>query len=333
MPKHATAKACFLNASRVDFDRRVRFDPIEGIVDLVRADVAHADRIVELAQSAEILISKETPLHAAVIDRLPSNVHLICEAGTGFDNIDLRSTGARGITVCNVPAYSTVSVAQLTIGLMIALSTGMHRLLRSVAFSDLTDFQHYVRPMHMELQGKTLGVIGAGTIGQEVIRLARALGMLVSAFNPSPRHWLDKGITQRGLQDVFAESDFISLHCPYIEASENSTKMPTRHLINAETIACMKRRPFLINAARGGLVNHDDLVRALVSGKISGAALDVQDPEPLPPGHALWSMENVIITPHIGWKSLEARRRLVQELARNISAFLNGTPINVVRAP
>lgn len=315
-------RAALLNAGRLNFDGRLRFAAVEAAADLVCYDATDPAQVVERAAGCAILITKELPLRRDVITRLPASVRLICEAGTGFDNIDLGAATERGITVCNVPGYSTTSVAQLTMDFILALSTGLHRLIRGVEGGDLADSQGPLRSLHSDVQGKTLGVIGAGAIGERVIRLGRALDMSVRVHSRSRRAWTDAQIRQQSLADVFAESDFVSLHCPYSAG--------TRHTIRAETLGWMRRSAYLINTARGGLVNHDDLVDALNEGKLAGAALDVQDPEPLPPGHALWRMSNVILTPHIGWKAVESRVRLIEGVAGNIRAFLAGTAVNVV---
>lgn len=323
MCNESTVRAALLNASRLDFDGQLTFGSLESAVNLIRYEASGPDQVVERAHGCQILISKELPLRAEVVERLPEEVCLICEAGTGFDNIDREAAKKQNILVCNVPGYSTQSVAQLTMGLILALSTGMHRLIRSVEARDFADFQVRLRPSHSEVQGKILGVIGAGAIGRRVIRLARAFDMTVLVYNRSARRWADEEIKQVWLEELLAESHFVSLHCPLTD--------DTRHLIRTETICGMMRGAYLINTARGGLVDHEDLAKALESGQVAGAALDVQDPEPLPEKSILWSMENVILTPHIGWKAIEARQRLVEAVAGNIRAFLSGTPTNVVQ--
>lgn len=323
MRSESKEKAALLNTDRLNFDGRLTFESLEALVDVTRYDATKPRQVIERARGCQILISKELPLPKDVIEQLPKEVRLICEAGTGVDNIDTDAAAEKNITVCKVPGYSTPSVAQLTMSFILALSTGMHRLIRSVEARDLADFQDRLRPLHWEVQEKTLGVIAAGAIGERVIRLARAFDMAVIVYNRSPRTWADKEIKQVSLEELLAKSNFVSLHCPLAEN--------TQHLIRAETIRHMKRSPYLINTARGGLVNQDDLVEALESGRIAGAALDVQDPEPLPEDHVLWSMENVILTPHIGWKAIEARKRLVEKVTDNIRAFLSGAPTNVVK--
>lgn len=322
MCNRSTVSAALLNARRLNFDGRLTFDSLEAAVNVIPYDATNSDQVVKRAHGCKIIISKELSLPKGVIERLPDEVRLICEAGTGVDNIALSATEKKNITVCNVPDYSTSSVAQLTMSFILALSTGMNRLIRNVTVRDLADFQAQLRYLHSDVEGKTLGVIGAGAIGERVIRLARAFDMAVRVYSPSPRSWSDKEIQQVELEEVLEASHFVSLHRPY--------KNDTVPLIRAETIGQMKQRPYLVNTARGRLVNHEDLAEALESGQLAGAALDVQYPEPLPEDHVLWSMENVILTPHIGWKSIEARKRLVEKVAENIKGFLSGPPINVV---
>ncbi len=309
--------AVLLNASQLDFDGRLTFKPLQTVVDVVRYEATNSDQVVERAQGCGILISKELPLRKDVIEDLPDEVRLICEAGTGIDNIDLSETEKKNILVCNVPDYSTSSVAQLTQAFILALSTGMHQLIRSAPAHDLENYRGH------EVQSKILGVIGAGAIGQRVIHHAREFGMSVVVCNPSLRSWADKDIRQVELEELLEKSHFVSLHCPY--------KTDTVPLIRAETISRMRPGANLINTSRGRLVNHDDLAEAIQSGRLAGAGLDVQHPEPLPNDHVLWSLPNVIITAHIGWKTIEARERLVNKLSENIAAYLRGTPENVVK--
>jgi glycerate dehydrogenase len=311
-------KAVLFNAERLNFDGRLSFQPIEAVVDLVCYDCTDPDQAIARAAGCEILITKELYLHG-LVEQLPSEVRLICEAGTGYNNIDLEAASKRNILVCNVPHYSTHAVAHVTVMFVLAMSTGLPRLIRDVEKGDRTD---WARPSHFEASGKTLGVIGAGAIGGEVIRLARAMGMAVRVYSRSKRTWPDGGIRQVTLPELLAESHFVSLHVPLTDE--------TRRLICTETLAQMRRGAYLINTGRGDLVEHHHLADALASGQLAGAALDVQDPEPLPDGHVLWSMDNVILTPHLGWKALESRHRLVVTVAENIRAFRENAPINAV---
>ncbi len=318
-------KAALLNTERLDFDGRLTFDALESVVHLIRYEATEPDQVAERARGCRILITKELPLRAQMIAHLPAEVRLICEAGTGFDNIDLDAARERNIAVCNVPGYSTHAVAQLTFCFILALSTGVSNLIRNVAAGDLEDFYDGLRPRSSEVLGKTVGVIGAGAIGGRVIQLARAFEMNVLVHKRTPASWDDDGINQVSLAELLAKSHFVTLHCPLNKS--------THHIIRTETLRGMKKGAYLINTARGGLVHQEDLAAAVASGWIAGAALDVQDPEPLPRDSALWSMPESILTPHIGWKALEARQRLIAAVAANIRAFLDGAPINVVPKP
>jgi glycerate dehydrogenase len=322
MTNSSKPKAVVLNADRLNFDGRLTFEAIESVAELICYESTKSDQVAERAQGCHIVITKELQLHDDVINSLPPSVRLICEAGTGYDNIALEAARNKGITVCNVPGYSTSSVAQLTLTFVLMLSTGIHEILSRAALGDSADFHTGLRPLYSEVRGKSLGVIGAGSIGQAVISLARTFDMDVVVYNRSKRHWTDSRVVQHELAHVLAKSDFVSLHCPYQRG------MPP--LIQSETLAQMQPHACLINTARGQLVHHGDMVKALRAGVIAGAALDVQDPEPLPPQHEIWSLPNVILTPHIGWKAIESRRRLIEGVAQNIRAFLDNSPENTV---
>ena len=173
----------------------------------------------------------------------------------------------------------------------------------------------------MEVNGKTLGIIGAGNIGREVIRVAKALDMNILVYTRTPRADED-GIRYVSLEEVLSQSDYVSLHCPL--------NAQTRHLINKDTLALMKPTAFLVNTSRGALIDEPALIEALQNGVIAGAALDVQETEPPVAENPLYTMDNVIMTPHMGWKGLETRQRLVSILANNVHAYVAGNPINVV---
>ncbi|MBN4056927.1 D-2-hydroxyacid dehydrogenase [bacterium AH-315-J21] len=293
-------RAALLNSNRLNFDGNLSYSPIEAVVELVYFETTEAEEIAEHSRGCEILISKEHKLDDAAIERLPDEVRLICEAGTGVDNISFEAAAKRNIEVCNVADYSTSHVAQLAINFLLTMSSGWHR--GPGSSSGIS-----------EVRGKILGVIGAGAIGEEVIRLARSHRMSVLVYNPSVRSWDDECVQQVELKKLLEESDFITLHCPL--------KGGTRHMIRAETICNMKQGAYLINTARGGLIDHGDLADALRSGRLAGVALDVQEPEPLPEDNSLRSMVNVILTNHIGWKSIESRNRLIAAVAEHIREY------------
>ncbi|MFT4624542.1 MAG: glycerate dehydrogenase [Myxococcota bacterium] len=308
-------QAVFLNATAVDFDGAVDFGPLEQVAQVLRCGPVPEVEIPALAAGCAVVISKEVPLRRRTIEALPSTVRLICEAGTGYDNVDLEAARARGIVVCNAPGYSTDAVAQLTLTLILLLYSGAHRL-RSRA-----DHEHPLAVSPHEVAGRTLGIIGAGAIGTRVIELAREVG-LRSIIRTGSGCRLRRGVERVSRAEVVARADVLSLHCPLTPS--------TRHLVDADLLAAMKPGAFLINTSRGGLVDQAALVAALDRGRLAGAALDVQDPEPLPASHPLWGRPDVVLTPHIGWKATEARNRLIHIVAENLAAFVEGRPIHVV---
>lgn len=250
------------------------------------------------------------------------NLQLICVAATGTNCVDLDAAKKAGIPVCNVAGYSTAGVEQHTIGMLINLSTGMHRLAAEPQkWADSPIFTRLDYPV-TELAGKTLGIIGLGTIGKSVAKAAQGLGMDVVAL---AREGSAECICPRlPRQQFFAESDAVSLHCPLTSG--------TMGIINAETLGMMKPTAFLINTGRGQLVNEADLAAALKNGTIAGAGLDVLTEEPPPADHVLLDpgIPNLLITPHTAWASAESRARLIQGVTGNIEAFLNGEERNLV---
>jgi len=183
--------------------------------------------------------------------------------------------------------------------------------------------QHLQVP-HFEIQNKTLGLIGTGAIGNQVMSIARALGMDVLTYSRTPKNFDDPRIKSVSLDELLSQSDFVSIHCPLTAE--------TKHLIDMDKLKLMKPTAFIINTARGAIIKEVDLIEALEKGIIAGAGLDVQDPEPPQLDNPLFAMDNVILTPHIGWKTLESRQRLVQILAKNIQAFLTNQPVNIVNS-
>lgn len=314
--------AVFLNAARLNFDGRLDFSPVRALTTLTMFDASDAGQIVPRVQGQTIVITKELPLGQDLLRAFPESVRLIVEAGTGYNNIDLSAAKARGIRVCNVPGYSSEAVAQLAIALMLNLSSSLHLQQRMLAQGNRDNFTKHLLVPHAEVAGKMLGVIGGGVIGSRVIKTALALGMRILVSHPGSGIEANAAVRAASLEELLRESDFVSLHCPLTPA--------TRHLINKETPGMMKPTSYLINCARGSIIDEAALVEALEQGVLAGAALDVQELEPPAPDSPLYDMPQVILTPHIGWKPLEARQRLVGILADNIRAFLGGAPVNVV---
>lgn len=316
------SKIVFWNAAKVDFDKGLDFGPMNELGEYVGYDDTPADQLSTRAQGAEVVITKEIPLGAAVIRALPDETKLICEAGTGFNNIDLDAARERGITVCNVPGYSTAGVAQLAVSYILNFASSLALQQLMIGRGDFSNFTSHLSVPLFELQGKTLGIVGLGAIGRQVARTADALNMRIVAYSPSRRPEAGIDIEFVELEEIFSRVDFLSLHCPLTPE--------TKHLVNAQRLARMKPTAYLINTSRGPLVNEEDLLAALHAGEIAGAALDVQEVEPASPDNPLFAEENAFLTPHIGWKTIESRQRLVHLMAENIAAFLGGTPRNVV---
>ena len=308
-----------LNAAKMNYDGRLDLTSLAPHVTIY--DDSTPEQIPQRLQGCEIAVTKELPVPAELIARFPDSVKLICEAGTGYNNIDLAAARARGITVCNIPAYSAQRVAHTAIMLLLCLSSSMGAQIRMLERGDRSNFTRCLGLDHVEVNGKTLGLIGAGSIGRAVMKIALALDMEVLVCSRTPRDY-GPGVTCAGLEDLLRRSDYVSLHCPLTAA--------TRHLIGRDALALMKPTAFLINTARGALVDEAALIDALRAGTIAGAGLDVQESEPPAADSPLYAMENVILTPHMGWKGLETRQRLVSLLAENIAAYLAGRPVNVV---
>ena len=271
----------------------------------------------------EIVLVNKVPITEAVLKACPG-IKLICVQATGYNIVDCRACADRGIPVTNVPSYGTAAVAQFTFALMLELChrIGHHdHAVHQGKWCACSNFCFWDTPQ-MELGGKTLGIIGFGRIGQAVAKLAKAFGMhvLVCSRTIRPEHQLLAECVD--LDTLLAKSDFVSLHCPLFE--ENAK------MINAAAISKMKAGACLINTARGGLLDEEAVANALMTGKLSAAAVDVISEEPMNRDNPLLSAPNCIITPHIAWAPKESRQRLLDCVVENIRSFLNGTPQNVV---
>lgn len=308
-----------VNASKMNYDHLLDFSVLSNDVQVY--DDSTNEDVIERIQGARVVVTKELPVGADLLSQFPDSVKLIVEAGTGYNNIDLDAARAKGITVCNIPAYSTERVAHTVIMMLLNFSSTMQQQIGMLAKGDRSNFTKYLQVSHTEVNGKTLGVVGAGHIGMEVIKVAKALGMNVLVHTRTPKADGD-GIRYVSLDELLEHSDYITLHCPLNEQ--------TKHMINKDTIAKMKSSAVIINTGRGALINEADLCEALVAKRIAGAGLDVQEVEPPVEDSPLYTLDNVIITPHMGWKGLETRQRLVGIIRDNVQAFLKGEPINVV---
>lgn len=308
-----------LNAGLVNYDGKVDYSRIAS--EVVVYDETPEDEILERVDGFTVVVTKEMKVGGDTIRRFPDSVKMICEAGTGYNNLDLDAAREKGIVVANIPAYSSERVAHTAILLILSLASSLQKQIRMLAEGNHDNFHEHLMVDHVEVNGKTLGVVGYGNIAQEIIKVAQALGMKILVGTRSPREDVD-GVRFTTNEEVFAHSDFISLNCP-LNAS-------TRHMINAQTLATMKPTACVINTARGALIDEAALIDALNDGVIAGAGLDVQETEPLDDASPLYTMDSVIITPHMGWRGLETRRRLVSMVGDNIRAFAEGHPINRV---
>lgn len=308
-----------VNASKMNYDHALDFSVLSSDVQVY--DDSTNEELIERIQGARVVVTKELPVGADLLSQFPDTVKLIVEAGTGYNNIDLNAAKERGITVCNIPAYSTERVAHTVIMMILNFASTMQKQIGMLAKGDHSNFTKYLQVSHTEVNGKTLGVVGAGHIGMEVIKVAKALGMNILVHTRTPKADGD-GIRYVSLDELLENSDYITLHCPLNEQ--------TKHLINKETIAKMKSNAVIVNTGRGPLINEADLCEALATKRIAGAGLDVQEVEPPAEDSPLYTLDNVIITPHMGWKGLETRQRLVGIIRDNVQAFFKGEPINVV---
>ncbi len=300
------------------------WDPIGALGELTVYDRTPVNQIVDRVGRAEIVLTNKTLLDGSTLAALPS-LRFISVLATGYDVVDVKSARRQGIPVSNVPEYSTESVAQHVIALLLALVHRPERhdlLVRQGEWQHRGDFCFWDAPL-FELAGKRMGIVGFGRIGRRVGELAHALGMEVLACGRNLGSPPDYGpFSWRPIEAIFAEADVTSLHCPL---DENS-----RGMVNRARIGTMKRGSLLINTARGGLVVEQDLADALNEGRIAGAAVDVLTREPPAEANPLVGAKNCLVTPHLAWATREARRRLTAVTAANVAAFLNGKPINVV---
>lgn len=315
-------KTVILNSAKFNFDNRLDFSRLEKVSEVLKFDSTPSSSILEKIQNQNILITKELPVPGELIKQFPASVELICEAGTGFNNIDIASAKEKNITVCNIPGYSTDSVAQLAFSLILNLSSSIKQQQLMIKQKNFDNFTKSLQVPHSELKGKILGVIGAGTIGKQVIKIARAFGMNILFYDLNPGSWDDSNIKSASIEEIMKQSDFITLHCPLTA--------DTRYLIDKNKLQLMKPSSYIVNTSRGALIKESDLIESLKNKQIAGAGLDVLDPEPPALDNPLFEMENVILTPHIGWQTIEARQRLVEQLSINISSYISGKPVNVV---
>ena len=310
-------KGVFLDYDTVSFQGDVKLRALEKVLSILRVfGVTAPDKLAENVADAEVLILNKVKLPAEAIKRFPS-VRLICAAATGVNNIDLAAAWEKGIGVCNVPAYSTMAMAQHVFALLLALNQHLKEyetLMQQGAWKRSPQFTLLDYPIR-ELAGKRFGIVGYGNTGKAVGRVAEAFGMsvLVAARNKD-----DKRQGRVPLDELLSLVDVLSIHVPLLPE--------TRDLIGPKELTLMKPEALLINCARGGVVDERALASVLKAGRLAGAAVDVLAEEPPVHGNPLLEsgIPNLIVTPHIAWATREARQRVIQEMALNIAAFQNG---------
>ncbi|MBH1939495.1 D-2-hydroxyacid dehydrogenase [Mobilitalea sibirica] len=301
------------------------WDGLAELGDLVVYDRTPEELVIERIGDAEIVYSNKTVISEEILAKC-QNIKFIGVLATGYNVIDVKAAKSRGIVVSNIPSYGTDAVAQYTMALLLELCHHIGDHSNCVKKGDWTnsqDFCFWNYPL-IELVDKTMGIIGFGKIGQATAKIARAFGMKILTYNPSPidKDQLDDNIEQVSFEELLEGSDVISLHCPLFPE--------TKGIINKETISKMKDRVLIINDSRGPLIVEEDLRDALISGKVAGAAVDVVSTEPIRMDNPLLSAPNIIITPHIAWAPKEARQRLMNIAVENLKAFIQGSPINTV---
>ncbi len=300
------------------------WEAVAALGELTVHDRTAPGQVVPRAAGAGIILTNKTPISAETLSALPE-LKFISILATGYNIVDVAAAADRGVVVSNVPVYATDAVAQFTFALLLEFCHRAGDHASAVAggrWAACEDFCFWLAPQ-VELAGKRMGIVGFGRIGRRVGQLAHAFGMEVLAADVSrtepppyePFAWAD-------VPELFAAADVVSLHCPQTPR--------TAGMVNAELLARMKPSAFLINTSRGGLVVEADLAEALNAGRIAAAAVDVVSAEPIAPDNPLLTAKNCIVTPHIAWASLEARRRMMAVTAENVAAFLAGRPINVV---
>lgn len=300
------------------------WDELAKFGELTVYDRTKAEDVVARIGDAEVVYTNKTPITRETLDACP-NVKFISVLATGYNVIDVDAARERGIPVSNIPTYGTDAVSQFAIALLLEMChhVGEHsEAVKNGEWTNNEDWTFWKHPL-IELAGKTMGIIGFGRIGQGTGRIAQALGMKVVAYDAHKRPELVTDTCRYvELDELFSESDFISLHCPLFKETEG--------IINKDNIAKMKDGVKIINTSRGPLIVEEDLKDALNSGKVSGAGVDVVSTEPIKADNPLLQAKNIYITPHIAWAPKESRQRLMDIAVDNLRAYAEGSPINVV---
>lgn len=296
------------------------WSPVERLGDVTLFDRTPADKIVERAADADIVLTNKVPFSADTLRQLP-RLRFICVLATGYNIIDTEAAARQGVVVANIPAYSTMSVAQMAFAHILNITNHVASYAREVAdgkWTNCPDFCFWDSAL-TELAGKTMGIVGLGNTGMATARIAVAMGMKVVAMTSKSADTLPEGITPASLDDVLASADVVSLHCPLTPS--------TRHLINAASIAKMKPSAILINTGRGPLVDEQAVADALNGGRLAAFGADVLSQEPPRGDNPMLSARNCFLTPHIAWATLEARTRLMSTATENVRQFIAGEPV------
>ena len=294
--------------------------PVERLGDVTLFARTPADKIVERAADADIVLTNKVPFSADTLRQLP-RLRFICVLATGYNIIDTEAAARQGVVVANIPAYSTMSVAQMAFAHILNITNHVASYAREVAdgkWTNCPDFCFWDSAL-TELAGKTMGIVGLGNTGMATARIAVAMGMKVVAMTSKSADTLPEGITPAPLDDVLASADVVSLHCPLTPS--------TRHLINAASIAKMKPSAILINTGRGPLVDEQAVADALNGGRLAAFGADVLSQEPPRGDNPLLSARNCFLTPHIAWATLEARTRLMSTATENVRQFIAGEQV------
>lgn len=299
------------------------WEAMGSLGDLQVYDRTSPSELLERAEGAEVLITNKTLISDKDMDALPE-LKYIGVLATGYNVVDVEVAKKKGIVVTNIPAYSTRSVAQMVFAHILNITQRVEHyacLNRQGKWSDNADFSYWDTEL-IELDGKWMGIVGFGNIGQATARIALAFGMKVAVYTSKPQSDLPEGIIKMDLDQLFSTCDVVSLHCPLTPS--------TKEMVNAKRLNLMKPNAILINTGRGPLVNEQDLADALNEGRIMAAGIDVLSIEPAVRSNPLLSARNCFITPHIAWATKEARTRLMQIAVSNLKEFLNGNVVNNV---
>ena len=298
----------------------INLTSLDNLGEVSYYDVLSPEEIKYVCKDSEVIVCNKTLFTKDILDCLPK-LKFIAITATGYNNVDLACAKEKGILVANVPGYSTVDVAQHVFAFILNYSNKVYEYDLSVKDGDWIKsktFCYFDKPI-IELAGKTLGIIGYGSIGSHVAKIADAFGMKVLVSSRSKK---DIPYEQVDRERVFKESDFLTIHCPLTE--------DTKFLINKDTLKMMKPTAVLINTSRGGVINEEDLKNALNDGVIAHAMVDVLSVEPMLKDNPLLGAKNITFTPHIAWAPKETRQRLIDLVANNIACFVKGEPINIV---